>query len=449
MGKIVFWPPAGGGGSSSNASVGQNGAVAPTSSTEIGFIDGAGNEQGVSSANPLPTVVLASVLPTGASTSSLQASGNSQLTTIASNQTNGTQVVAVNNFPATQPVSGTVTVVQPTGTNLHTTVDSSALPTGASTATLQTQISGQLPATLGAKTTANSMAVNIASDQTVPTKMIDTAPATQAITVIDGGSSTVTGFNNQPLITGTPTAGSAASYAVTSQESIAVEISGTWTGTLQFEVSIDGGTTWTPHGVHQIGSPNFVTTVNANFIASLNIAGKTNFRTRATAAITGTATTRIITSAFPSTVYIANSLKLIDSTAAATPVGMTIKAASTAPLATDSAIVVAISPNTPAITSAVTPTKGTLTDGSGTTSATPSTATTAAAINATRKYFFISNDSLTATIWFNFTTTAVAAQPSVQLLPGAGFVQESGFISTELISIISTTASVPYTLKQA
>lgn len=37
-----------------------------------------------------------------------------------------------------QPVSGTVTVVQPTGTNLHTVVDSSALPTGASTNALQT-----------------------------------------------------------------------------------------------------------------------------------------------------------------------------------------------------------------------------------------------------------------------------------------------------------------------
>lgn len=49
------------------------------------------------------------------------------------------------------------------------------LPTGAATSALQTTgnttlstISGQLPATLGAKTTANSLAVNIASDQTVP-----------------------------------------------------------------------------------------------------------------------------------------------------------------------------------------------------------------------------------------------------------------------------------------
>jgi hypothetical protein len=57
-------------------------------------------------------------LPTGAAT--------------AANQTNGTQVTSVNNFPATQTVAGTVavsnfpsttTVVQPSGSNLHVDID--------------------------------------------------------------------------------------------------------------------------------------------------------------------------------------------------------------------------------------------------------------------------------------------------------------------------------------
>lgn len=39
---------------SSSASTGLNGAIAPTSSTEIGIIDNSGNLQGVSSTNPLP-----------------------------------------------------------------------------------------------------------------------------------------------------------------------------------------------------------------------------------------------------------------------------------------------------------------------------------------------------------------------------------------------------------
>lgn len=96
------------------------------------------------------------------------------------------------------------------------------------------------------------------------------------------------------------------------------------------------------------------------------------------------------------------------------------------------------------------PVSGILTDGSTTTSATPSTATTALAIaTAGRKYLFLQNTSSSATIYFNFTTTAVVGQPSIQLLPGASFVQESGFVSTELISIISSVASVPYVLKWA
>jgi hypothetical protein len=35
--------------------------------------------------------------------------------------------VAVSNFPATQPISGTITVTQATGTNLHTVVDSGVI----------------------------------------------------------------------------------------------------------------------------------------------------------------------------------------------------------------------------------------------------------------------------------------------------------------------------------
>src|ERR1700690_819544 len=42
----------------------------------------------------------------------------------------GTWNVGVNNFPATQPVSGTVTVVQPTGTNLHVVNDASSAVIG-------------------------------------------------------------------------------------------------------------------------------------------------------------------------------------------------------------------------------------------------------------------------------------------------------------------------------
>jgi hypothetical protein len=171
--------PTSGAAAGSNPSVGPNGFPAPVESTEIGFIDGSGNLQGVSAANPLPITIESEVgtlnvnisqyggvattlgqkasassapvviasdqsavpasqsgvwninnvsgtvsLPTGASTSALQTTGNSTLSSILSNQTNGTQVVSqssganlhvnVDNFPGTQPISGTVTANQGT-----------------------------------------------------------------------------------------------------------------------------------------------------------------------------------------------------------------------------------------------------------------------------------------------------------------------------------------------
>lgn len=81
----------------SNASIGLNGSTAPTSSTEIGGIGPDGNLHPISTDNagvtnvnivndtaaPFHVIVDSSALPTGASTSALQTSGNSQLSTIA------------------------------------------------------------------------------------------------------------------------------------------------------------------------------------------------------------------------------------------------------------------------------------------------------------------------------------------------------------------------------
>src|SRR5262249_24234030 len=135
---------------------------------------------------------------------------------LASDQSN--VPVTVSNFPATQPVSGTVSVgnfpatqavsgtVAVTGVATETTLgtrladstfttrintqgqknmagstpvvlasDQSAVPVSIGSTVAVTDNNGsltvdstQLPASLGAKTTANSLAVNIASDQTVP-----------------------------------------------------------------------------------------------------------------------------------------------------------------------------------------------------------------------------------------------------------------------------------------
>jgi|SRR5665213_1729 len=114
-----FYPPVGAGG---NVSVGPNGTIAPTSSTEVGGINPSGNLQ------PLQTdatgalivtpetgsvqhvIVDSSALPTGAATSANQVTAEATLTAIEANQTNGTQETQI---VGTVPLpTGAATVAQ-------------------------------------------------------------------------------------------------------------------------------------------------------------------------------------------------------------------------------------------------------------------------------------------------------------------------------------------------
>lgn len=197
---------------SSNASVSNNGAAIPAFSTLAGgkdafgnlsplflnssdalLVDGSAVTQPISAASlPLPVgastatlqstgnsslsgldsktvhvdtgavVVSSSALPAGASTSALQTSGNSSLSSIDSKVPSGLTVtsnkllvdnssntqpvsgtVAVSNFPENQPISGTVNVGN-FPTNQNVTVTASVLPTGAATSAGQTSASGYL-----------------------------------------------------------------------------------------------------------------------------------------------------------------------------------------------------------------------------------------------------------------------------------------------------------------
>lgn len=114
----------------------------------------------------LPISAASLPLPTGASTSALQTTGNSVLGSILLDLTNGTQITQVSNFPATQPISGTVTVVQTAGTNLHADIDSSVLPTGASTSALQSSTQGSV--TGGTAATASTLSGGV-FNTTLPT----------------------------------------------------------------------------------------------------------------------------------------------------------------------------------------------------------------------------------------------------------------------------------------
>lgn len=236
------------------------------------------------------------------------------------------------------------------------------LPTGAATSALQTTgnsslaaISAQLPTTLGQQAAAASLAV---------VTQADAAPATQNVTVLDSASVTTAQANAQSAITGTPTAGSAASFALSSFQNIVVQVTGTWTGTLSSEVSMDGGTTWYTRGLKQVGAAYVATTFTANFAGDLNFAGMTNYRVRATSAMTGTATVKVTASINGASVVVSNPLTIRDATVQS--VGDTIKAASTAALATDSALVVSLSPNSPTPMSSDRTGSGTITATDGT-----------------------------------------------------------------------------------
>jgi len=124
----------------------------------------------------------------------------------------------------------------------------------------------------------------------------DTNPISQSITVLDTGTTSYIGANGQVIYGGTPTAGSVNSYPLTSIETIAVECTGTWTGTLQIETSMDSGGSWFARTVHQATTNITSPTFTANFFATANVAGCTNFRIRAVAPMTGTATPVIVQS---------------------------------------------------------------------------------------------------------------------------------------------------------
>src|SRR5271157_1372055 len=102
----------------SNPSVGLNTQPAPTSSNEIGFIDGSGNLQGVSPTNPLPVTIASEVGDLNVNLAEVNGAAVNVGPGVSGTGTQRVAVssdssISVSNFPATQPVSGTVTVIQP------------------------------------------------------------------------------------------------------------------------------------------------------------------------------------------------------------------------------------------------------------------------------------------------------------------------------------------------
>lgn len=259
------------------------------------------------------------VLPSGAATSSNQTSGAAKDQIVDGSGTvygPATTISAVNYLPVIQASSGTPGAAVPARSTVVAGSD------GTNVQTLETDTTGKL--IVGPK---------------------DSSPATQNITTQDTGSTNTSVANGQVFITGTPTAGSAANFALANLSGIEVQVTGAWTGTLQTEVSMDGGTTWFTRGIKQTGSAYLASSFTANFEGVMNFAGMTNMRVRSVAALPGTATVRVVATNNLASVVISNPLTLRDSTTQST--ANTIKAASTAAASADTALVVTLSPNSP------------------------------------------------------------------------------------------------------
>jgi hypothetical protein len=74
---------------------------------------------------------------------------------------------------------------------------------------------------------------------------------------------------------------------------VGVQVAGTWTGTLTFEITRDG-TNWGAVLVSNDTSAATGTTTTANGLWSVNVVGVRAFRVRASASMTGTANVVII-----------------------------------------------------------------------------------------------------------------------------------------------------------
>jgi hypothetical protein len=171
----------------------------------------------------------------------------------------------------------------------------------------------------------------------------DVRPSSGSITAHDVASSTTTGQNSASIITGSPTANSAVAQAVNGLSVVRFQLSNTWTGTVQTEQSIDGGTTWGLLACHINGTVYSGSAFTGNGIFDCPAPGATNVRMRATAAWTGTATVTLTSTIDGGVEKIVNSVSVKDNASGAQA---TIKPASTAPVATDPAIVTTLSQNT-------------------------------------------------------------------------------------------------------
>src|SRR5581483_7783654 len=111
-------------------------------------------------------------------------------------------------------------------------------------------------------------------------------PAAGSITAADATVTSGSNSDSQVILLGTPDAGSSVSLALYGSASVAIQVGGTWNGTVVFEKSSDGGTTWFPLAVKPDGATGTVTSLTASdnkaYLFFAPVGGVTNVRVRCT-----------------------------------------------------------------------------------------------------------------------------------------------------------------------
>jgi hypothetical protein len=111
------------------------------------------------------------------------------------------------------------------------------------------------------------------------------------ISAVDSATSSTITSNGQILVSGTPTDNSYIEYELTDLDVFALEISGTWTGVLQFEKgSVSAGSNYTPMSVSIIGKEILINSTSSNGYFVGTGSGGGFIRIRATTLSSGTAT---------------------------------------------------------------------------------------------------------------------------------------------------------------
>ena len=319
----------------------------------IMWINGSGQTVPTSAANPLPvggTVSVGGFTPSSNYAGPITAPSGSSSAATALPSGSPTSIIVYNNgsYPVSVKLGGNA-VAATASNDIVPAGGAFALAVGTNTYIAAYGVGGAssivvsggsgLGQSYGGNVTLGQ-ATKAASIPTVGPSDPDYRPAAASTTVVDTGSVTTAGYNSVNYITGTPTAGSVVSFAINGQSNVTVTVSAI-TGTLSFEISNDGGVTWVNTTMRQRGSGYTTGTTTGIGVFGSDVAGKTNFRVRQTAA--GAATVTVTFSSTNNDVQVLNPLRLFDNTSNQQ---MAIKPASTAPAATDTAIVTTISPNT-------------------------------------------------------------------------------------------------------